>query len=292
MKFSASKALSESFAIFSGRFTTMAPIALLFTLVPLVIFMASFGASFAGLQQNQGNPVAMMQAMLAMIGSFALIFFLYMVVRTAGVCALCAAAASRQASSVGDAIREGLRALVPMIGIYLLLIVCYIVIGVVLFLTVGLSFAAMFSAASSGAQQPGAASVGGIVLVMFLVMFAMLYVFTKLSMIVPAVVVDKERSPFKAIARSWSLTRGAAFKIFLLFLLMGIGAGIINAIVNALSGGAVFLAPNSAGTVVWSQVAVAAVTGTAFAMYFIALIVAIHEQLAGPSVAAISDTFE
>ena len=292
MKFSASKALSESFTIFTGRFAAMAPIALVFTLVPLVVFMAFFSTSFAGLQQNQGNPAAAMQTILAMLGRFSLVFIIYMLVRTLGVCALCIAASSRQAPSLGEAISEGVRAMLPMIGVYLLLIVGYVVVAIVFAVTIGLSFLGLFTASAAGGQAPGAGSVLGAISVGVIVMIAALYIFTKLSMIVPVIVVDQERSPVKAISRSWSLTRGASFKIFLLLLLLGFGAAIINGILNALGGGGMGVAPNSGATVVWTQVAIAAISGTVFAMYFISLIVAIHEQLAGPSVAAISETFE
>lgn len=292
MKFSASKALSESFTIFTGRFAAMAPIALVFTLVPLAVFMAFFSTSFAGLQQNQGNPAAAMQTILAMLGRFSLVFIIYMLVRTLGVCALCIAASSRQAPSLGEAISEGVRAMLPMIGVYLLLIVGYVVVAIVFAVTIGLSFLGLFTASAAGGQAPGAGSVLGAISVGVIVMIAALYIFTKLSMIVPVIVVDQERSPVKAISRSWSLTRGASFKIFLLLLLLGFGAAIINGILNALGGGGMGVAPNSGATVVWTQVAIAAISGTVFAMYFISLIVAIHEQLAGPSVAAISETFE
>ena len=292
MKFSASKALSESFSIFTGRFAAMAPVALVFALVPLAVFMAFFSTSFAGLQQNQGNPAAALQTILTMLGSFSLVFIIYMLVRTLGVCALCIAASSRKAVSFGEAISAGLRAMLPMIGVYLLLIVGYVVVAIVLTLTVGLSFLGLFGATAAGGQAPGAGTVIGVILIVTIVMVAVLYIFTKLSMIVPVIVIDQERSPVRAIGRSWSLTRGASFKIFLLLLLLGFGAAIINGILNALSGGAAVFSPNSGTTVVWTQVAIAAISGTVFAMYFVALIVAIHEQLAGPSVAAISDTFE
>ena len=292
MKFSASKALSESFTIFTGRFAAMAPIALVFALVPLAVFMAFFSTSFAGLQQNQGNPAAALQTILAMLGSFSLVFIIYMLVRTLGICALCIAASSRQAVSFGEMISAGLRAMLPMIGVYLLLIVGYVVVAIVLALTVGLSFMGLFGATAAGGQAPGAGTVIGVILIVTIVMVAVLYIFTKLSMIVPVIVIDQERSPVKAISRSWSLTRGASFKIFLLLLLLGFGAAIINGILNALSGGAAVFSPNGGTTVVWTQVAIAAISGTVFGMYFISLIVAIHEQLAGPSVAAISNTFE
>ena len=292
MKFSASKALSESFTIFTGRFTAMAPIAVIFALVPLAVFMAFFSSSFAGLQQNQGNPAAAMQSILAIVGSFSLVFIGYMLVRTLGVCALCIAASSRQTPSLGEAIRAGLRAMLPMIGVYLLLIVGYVVVAIVFALTIGLSFMGLFTASAAGGQAPGAGSVIGVILAGTVIMVAVFYIFTKLSMIVPVIVIDQERSPVKAISRSWSLTRGASFKIFLLLLLIGFGAGIVNGVLNALSGGAVSFDPSNGAGVVWSQVAITAISGTVFAMYFISLIVAIHEQLAGPSVAAISNTFE
>ena len=298
MKFSASKALSDSFTIFTGRFAAMAPIALIFALVPLVIFMAFFSNGFAGLQQSQAGPAAALQGILATLGSFSLVFIGYMLVRTLGVCALCIAAAARQplSLSLSETISEGLRAMLPMIGVYLLLIAGYVVVVIVFAVTIGLSFVGIFGGAAGSARAPGIGTAIGAILAVTAVMTAMFYIFTKLSMIIPVIVVDQERSPVKANSRSWSLTRGASFKIFLLLLLIGFGAAIISGAFNVLSGGAAAFTANSTGTVTgdvnWLQVAISALLSSIFGMYFIALIVAIHDQLAGPSVAAISNTFE
>lgn len=289
MKFSASKALSDSFAILTSRFAAMVPIAVIFTLVPLAIFMFFIGSTFSGLSQNQGDPRAALQTILAMAGSSALIFIAYILVRTAGMCAMCITAASRQNMSVGEAIGEGFRAMLPLIGVYLLLILGYIVVGAVLMLTVGLSFMSAFTTA--GADGPGATSVVAMVLIIPVIMIAMFYLMIKLSLIVPVIAIDKERSPVGAIKRSWVLTRGASLKIFLLFLLAAIGATVLSAVLNVVSGGMQFASPNLAGPASWSQIALSGISGTVIAMYFIALIVAIHSQLAGPSAAAVSETF-
>jgi membrane-anchored glycerophosphoryl diester phosphodiesterase (GDPDase) len=292
MKFSASKALSESFAIFTGRFTAMLPIAVIFTLVPVAIFTFVIGTKFAGLSQNPGDPRAALQTILAMAGSFALVFIAYELVRAAGMCALCIAAATRQSVSLGEAIGEGFRAMLPLIGVYLVLLVGYIALGAVLMLTVGLSMMRAFTAAAAGGQAPGAGSVGMMILVIAVILIALFYVMVKLALIIPVIAVDKERGPFAAIRRSWTLTRGASFKIFLLFLLTGFAAALISGVLNAFSGGMQLTAPNPTGSALWSQIAVSAITGTVFGMYFISLIVAIHAQLAGPSASAISETFE
>ncbi len=291
MKFSASKALSESFAIFSGRFMSMLPIAVLFTLVPLVLFMTVFGGTFAAFSQNQGNPAAAMQAMAAMFGSFAVAGIVYGLIRVAGTCALCVSAAAREPMPFGEAVREGLGVTLPLVGVYLLLMVGYIAVGVVMMLTVGASFMGMFGSAAAR-TAPSAGSIGTIIFVIFLLVIAVFYLMVKLSMTTPVVAVDKERSPPRAIARSWALTKGASFKIFLLFVLTGIGAGIVNAVLGAIGGGLGALGASEPGTISWPEVALSGLTGTLFAMYFIALIVAIHEQLAGPSAAAIGETFE
>lgn len=293
MKFSASKALSESFAIFGGKFASMLPIAILFTAIPLILFMATFGGVLAGFSQSQGDPAAAMQNFLAMFGTFALAGIVYALVRIAGACALCVSAAAREPVTLGEAVSEGLRVTLPMAGVYLVLMVAYIAVAAVLMLTIGASFIGMMGAGfTSGQTAPGAGSIGTFILVICLVLIVLFYLMTKLSLILPVVAVDKERSPFAAISRSWGLTRGAAFKIFLLFLLTGIGASIIGGVLGGLIGGASVLAAGASAASSWPQVAASALTGTLFSIYFIALIVAIHEQLAGPSAAAIGETFE
>lgn len=293
MKFSASKALTDSFSIFGGRFVSMLPIAILFTAIPLILFMATFGGVLAGFSQNQGNPAAAMQTFLAMFGTFALAGIVYALVRIAGICALCVSAAAREPITVGEAVSEGLRVTLPMVGVYLVLMVAYFAVAAVLMLTMGASFIGMMgSGYASGQGAPGAGSIGTMILVICLVLIGLVYLMTKLSMVVPVVAVDKERSPFAAISRSWGLTRGATLKIFLLFLLTGFGAAIIGGVLGGVIGGASVAAAGASAASSWPQLAVSALTGTLFSIYFIALIVAIHGQLAGPSVAAIGETFD
>lgn len=287
MKFSASKALSDSFSIFTGKFGPMAAIAAIFYLIPVLVFLYFFAGSFAGFSQMGKDPKAMLAFLGSIAGKLALVYIVYLLIRTVGICAMTIAAGERKALSVADAIREAAGVLLPMLGVYLVLLIGYLVFGLVLALTVGLSFAGMFS----GSTAPGAGAGISAVLLVLALCFAMFYLFAKLSMILPVVAIDKVRSPFAAISRSWQITKGSAFKIFLLFVLFAFAAGIINLVIGQLTGGSGMMMTDLSGSAYLIQLIVSAVLSTLISIYVVALIVAIHGQLAGPSATAISETF-
>jgi hypothetical protein len=140
MTFSASKALHESFEVLSGRFRPIGLIAVIFSLLPVAIFMGFFSNSFSGMARSQTNPTAMITQMGSMIGQLALIYIVYLLIKTVGACAMCIAASDRLNLSLGATIAEAVRVLLPILGVYALVIVGYMVIGGALALTVGLSF--------------------------------------------------------------------------------------------------------------------------------------------------------
>lgn len=287
MKFSASKALSESFEILTGRFGPMVVVAAIFTFVPAVIFMGfvvSTLPSMAGLGQNPG---AILGLFGEIFGKMILFFLIYLLIRTVGTLAMCIAAGDRRNMSVGDIVGEAVRGLLPMLGIYALLLVAYLVIALLIAATVGMSM----GAALSGRDAPGA-GMGLSLVVMFFGLFGLIcWLWAKLSMVLPVIALDGERNPINALSRSWALTRGAAFKIFLLFLLALIGAMVVNWVIGLASGGMAADPTALDGPGFWINLLISMAVGTVIGMYFIALIVAIHHQLAGPSTAEVSDTF-
>lgn len=289
MKFSASKALSESFEILTGRFGPMVVISAIFTFVPAVIFMGYMTSVIPGFgDPNPQDPMAAFSMIGQFLGQMAIVFIVYLLIRTVGTLALTLAAGGRPGITIGDAIGEGVRSMLPLLGVYMLLLVGYLVIAMVVALTVGLSV----GGALSGRDAPGV-GMGLTMLVMFLGLFALIiWLAAKLSLILPVIAIDKERNPINAISRSWSLTRGATLKIVLLYLLGAIAAFVISFIAGLAIGGLAAADPASiGGPGFWISMSINMAISALIGMFFIALIVAIHRQLAGPSTADVTDTF-
>ena len=49
---------------------------------------------------------------------------------------------------------------------------------------------------------------------------SLIYVLVKLSLSLPVIAIDKVHNPFTALARSWRLTKGNSFRLFLFYLLL------------------------------------------------------------------------
>lgn len=279
MGFSAGTAFSESFALLRSRFVPMLVISILYYVL-LVAMFAIFGASMFGSMMTMGmNAGANPAAVPAGFGIGLLLFYLVLYslgfFQQAALVRLCS---DRHEPNLGDAISTGVRSVPTLLGAAVLLIVGLIAVMILLSI-VG-------AAVAFGARSPGLSFI-----VALLMVVGMGYMGMRLSMLLPAVAIEEERNPITAIGRSWGMTRGNALKLFLLFLgvflIMGvIGLVLFFATLGMPQPGSV---PSTGGMIGFFIAMM--VFGLTVGMWFIALVAAIHRQLAGPSVAAVQDTF-
>lgn len=117
-----------------------------------------------------------------------------------------------------------------------------------------------------------------VMLVMLLSAAGLVYVMARMSLVSPAVIVERQRSPIAAMARSWQLTRGNAGRLLTFFLLLGIAflvimliAGMVGGLLARLVGGANFAE--------LADALIAAICQAAMSVYFVAAIAATHRQL-------------
>jgi hypothetical protein len=120
---------------------------------------------------------------------------------------------------------------------------------------------------------------------------AMLYCGLRLMLLMPVIAVEGLHNPLGALRRSWQLTRGNAARIFLFMLLLGVVYLIASTLVTAIAGLLLALLIGIKG----GQIGVAVLTaalGAIFTLYVIAILAMIHRQLAGPSPAVLTQTFD
>jgi len=280
MSFSISQAISESFGIFKSRLGAMVAVqlvAIIATYALMGAFFLSALSGMGGLAALQGNPEAFAQIFAGMGFGFFLVYLVVIAISLVAQAAICALCGDPRRPTIGEALTTGVRSLPALAGAFLLVIVGAIGVGLLL--------ALLMAGAAMGANQPWLIFVLGLV-----AMVGAVYLMTKLSMVLPVVVLDEVRGPLMAIGRSWELTRGNSLRLFGYFLLIGILMGVVYfALVAALGG----VGSNGGG-----GIAVAIVLGLLVlvyallaGIYWLAAVVAAHRQLGGPSTGAIEDTF-
>lgn len=223
------------------------------------------------------DPQAVMQATINQISAaYAESWLLMLTLSIAqfiGSLALLALLTDSARPTVGEALTRGVKSIPSYIGAQIL---SALAAGVVIGLPLGLIAAA----------APPAA----VVIAAFLLIMCALYMFVKFSLVAPVIVIDDERNPIKALARSWRLTKGNSFRIVVFMVLLFFTFGIIAALVSGILG----LVLSAAGTQV-AQIGngvVSALVNAVMGVVFLVVIAAVHRQLAGPSTDGLAATFE
>lgn len=181
--------------------------------------------------------------------------------------------------SVGDAVNNGFRSALPLFGAIVLLLIGYLIGAFVLGLVVGLL---------TGIAGSGAASM----LVFVLICAALLYLGTKLSMIVPVIALDGERNPVAAISKSWNMTNGrvlpvlGTYVIFIVALVVVVGVIAAVLVLPAMGSGTMPGIGTIAAMALFYIVALIAIT-----IYASSLTAAVHQQLSGRSAEEAGQTF-
>ena len=223
-------------------------------------------------------------AMQGMMGKVIGLGLLTFVVQTTGYMSLMALLTDRDRPTVGTAIANAFKSLPSLIGAA---IVAYI--GLILIAVLAVSVVAGIYTAS---HSMGLAWILGL-----LVAALITWILTKLSLTLPVIVIDRVRNPVAALRRSWRLVSGNSLRVFVFYLLLGIGYTVVSmvffiALAMLFGAGQMAAGAPQAGTGAMIALGlVSGVVGTAVSVLFTSIVAAIHRQLAGPSTAAYDETF-
>lgn len=273
MDFSGSMALSEAWTLFKGRFGPLLALAILYYVLLIAIFGivgVTMGSAFSGGPTASAGAGAMIGFIFLYVLIYAIGFF-----HQAASCRICSA---RHQATLGEAMASGIRCVPTLFGVAVLAIIALI------------ALVAAFSIVSA-VLVAGVKSSGLGLLVSLALLMGFAYLGMRLSMVLPVVANEDQRNPIHAIGRSWQLTRGHALKLFLLFLMValvigGIGLLMVMLTIGIPSAGS---APNGAGVI--GLFIAMIVFGLTIGIYFIALVAAIHNQLSGPALDDMAETF-
>ncbi|MFC0590198.1 hypothetical protein ACFFF7_12305 [Novosphingobium aquiterrae] len=180
----------------------------------------------------------------------------------------------RSRPTVGEAIKQGARAVLPVIAAQLLF-------G----LAIGIAGSVLLGAAIASGSTALKLLVGAGLLL------GIAYAAVRVSLVSPVVVVEGLRNPVAALRRSWMLTSANVLRIFLFYALLLIAFLVIYILIG--SGLGLLVALVSSGEVAAGiNNLIAAFLQSVLSVYSVAVAAAVHRQLAGPSAEAAARPFE
>jgi membrane-anchored glycerophosphoryl diester phosphodiesterase (GDPDase) len=268
MKFSMSDAWRDATAMMSANREVLLVIAGIFFLLP------SLATVFAmpGIQEAMLNdPAVASDALMDIYASWWWLLVIVMLAQLIGYLAMLALLRDTARPTVGEALRTGLGGMLTAIGMYLVLGVAALAVALVLGLlttvSAGLGLVAILAGVIAG-----------------------IYVMVKLSLAMAAIAIEKITSPIGAIRRSWQLTKGNSLRLFLFYLLLVIVYLVISTVLAAVLG--LLFALFGTSTAMVLNGLVSSILSCVLTVVFVAVIAAVHRQLAGPSAQAVSATFD
>lgn len=272
MQLNIGQALSDAFQTLTSRLGALVGTALIFYVLLIGLMVALGGtmmAQMAAMMATGGEPSP--EALAGGMGGGLILFYLLIyVIQFAQQLALSRLCSDRHEASIGDAITTGFKGVPTMFGAVILLGIG----GVGAAIVGSLIFAGV-------AMGTGSAALTGVLAVVLIV--AAIYLFARLCLLNPVVAIDEVMNPITVISRSWQLTGGNVGRLVVLFLAaVVVAVAILAAIFFATIGLPQPDAVPSTGGVIAFGIAIL-VYGLTVGLYFVALIVAIHRQLAGTS---------
>lgn len=268
MKFSMSAAWNEATVMMSANREVLLVVAGIFFLLPSL----AISLAIPDLQETMmADPENASAAVIEIYMSWWWLVILSALAQIVGSLAMLALLRDTSRPTVGEALRAGVAGLLPAIGVYLLVLL-------------GFGLAALAISLIVAASPP----LG--VVATLVTLIAAIYVMVKLTLTTAVIAIEKESNPVSAIRRSWRLTKGNSLRLFLFIVLLALVYTVISIIAGLVL--ALVFSLASTSTALLLNGVVSGLLGAAFAVVFVAVIAAVHRQLAGPSAEAVSATFE
>lgn len=279
VKLNMGKAWSDATGLFGANRDTIFAVAGLFFFLPYLA-LAIFAPEAVNPTPVDAPPgtdpdVVMQAAMDAFTQQYAdnwPYFLIVTIVQFIGTLSLLALLTDRGRPTVGEALQQGVRSVLPYIAAQLLIVLA---IALIIAVPVGIL---------SAISPPVAGLVG------FLMVIVAIYIFVKFALVSPVIAIEGELNPIKAMRRSWGLTKGNSLRLFGFMALLVIAIGVVSLLVTLVLG-TVFAAFNASIAAIGNGV-VSAIINAVIAVLFLCVLAAVHRQLAGPSNEATAETFE
>lgn len=209
------RVFSISFAMFRQRFWLLLGMWLVFLVIQLAAAIALFIgvmvmglAGAAGVTAGLDDPAALAGFGIGMIAVLVVFYGGYIVILLAQQAAMVTIASPLEEPSFGGAMVRGFRSALPFFALAVLLLLGYFVIALGVMVLLGVS-----DAAGGGALSA---------ILPLLSLPLLIYLACRFAVLIPVVAVEQVFNPFKALRRSWSVTRGKVLAILLALVGFGV----------------------------------------------------------------------
>jgi hypothetical protein len=274
MKLEMNLAWNDAVRRIAGNRQVVLVVAGVFFFLPYFTFMLISPDPLAGMSAAASSDAkAVIERLSAFYSQLWWVILIIVLVQAAGMLGLIALLTDRSRPTVAQALKLGASKVLSYIAAYVLLGMALSTALMVLLVVAGLT---------------GAAWLAGIVFLAGLVAWVVLFI--RFSLVPPILVKENVANPLRALARSWELTRDNAGRL-LAFFVMLFAAYIVVMLVVSIVLGLLFglFGPEAAH---FGEALVGSVLNAAWVTTFLAVLSAVHAQFAGPSAAALGETFE
>lgn len=276
MSFNMNATWQRATALVSANFQLLAVIAGVFLFLPgAAIYLAI--PDLAMLMDPTGDPQKVAAQMQGMLGSLMGWGLLALVAQFVGYLAMVAMMGDDR-PTVGEAIGRGFKSLPTMVACLILFILAYMVVALVLMVPVTVL------GASTGSSGVG-------VLGVLLILVAIGFLMTRLSVTMPVIMLEGQLNPVTALLRSWRLTGPFKWRLFGFWVLLFLVYLVIAMLMYGIFGMMGALAASSTGSLMVLGI-FNGIVGALVAMLVSGIVVAMYQQLAGENPATLSETFE
>lgn len=270
MKFDSSRAWTQASQAVSANREVVVALAGVFFLLPQLIFAIFFPPPETAAGMNEAQMMTVMREYYLAIAPLMIPMALF---QALGTLALLTLLDTERRPTVGEAIRSGLKGVVPYL-------VAQLLSGM------GLALIALIVAGGLGA----AGGIAGGIIGLAAVALVAIVIGVRLSITAPVVAVEHMFNPVAALVRSWRLTKGHTARLLGFYALLVIAMVVLLIFANLLTMPVALLAPAEVARFV--AAGVESVMATIMALYFVAVIAQVHRQLAGATPEAMADLFD
>lgn len=275
MKFDMSRAWDDAIALLGRNARVVTIIAGVFFFLPYLalMLMSPDQSQNPAFQPGAAKPEAVMEAMMEVYRKVWWLILAMALLQGVGTLAIYALISHGDRPTVGEAIGFGFKALLPFLGIGILQSLIFVVV-------IGIPLA--MAAATGSITIVALAVIAGIVIA--------IYLYTKFSLSVAVIGMEREFNPVRALGRSWALTKGNSMRLWLFYFLLFLAIGVVSIVLSMVLGLIFGLAGPEAA--LFGNSLVSAATNAVFVCIFLAVLAAAYRQLASDTPEAISETFE
>lgn len=260
-KLALTQAWNETAAFVKREAGLLFPVAFLLVALPTAIFSASIPRTTPPATPEAGPWIAVgiAAALIGAVGQLALSYL-----------------AVRRGATVGEALAQGLKRLLPLLGAVLLV---GLVIGAIFFVAV---LVAALAAGGVSSGPPAAPTRGTTAVLVLVLLPVMLYFGTRLLLMTPVAAVEPG-GPLAILRRAWALTRGHFWKLLGFLVMIAVTISVINFAVSVVAGSLIILAggPMEPGSISsFAALLVGAILQTVITVFLATLIARIYAQRA------------